>query len=58
MPLEPLIDAQTIASHLRVKPRTVMDKLSKRPDFPKPVNTKPTLWRERDVEEWLRKAAA
>lgn len=50
-----LWDTAEIAQHLKVKRRTVTDKLTKRPDFPKPVqrvSQKLVRWSAEDVQRW------
>lgn len=53
-----LIDTGQIASILGVEREYVTDKLTKRPDFPRPevdISQKLRRWNEADVLEWLRK---
>lgn len=50
-----LWDTAEIAQHLKVKRRTVTDKWTKRPDFPKPelrVSQKTVRWSADAVKRW------
>lgn len=52
-----LIDTAQIASILGMTREYVTDKLTKRPDFPKPrivLSRKMKRWAEADVQAWLR----
>lgn len=54
-----LVDCKDIAAMVsdKVTPRTVRDRWSKRPDFPKPVEmpvrTRDLLWLRTDIENYL-----
>ena len=50
-----LWDTADIAREFKVERRTVTEKWTKRPDFPKPaqrINRKVVRWRPEDVQRW------
>lgn len=51
-----LLDTAQIATMLSLKREYVTDRLTKRPDFPKPrlaLNQKTKRWAEADIREWM-----
>lgn len=58
-PPERLLDSGAIAERLMVGRDTVLS-LARSDDFPRPflIGKNATRWRERDVNEWIRRKAA
>lgn len=53
-----LLDTAQIADKLNLRREYVTDRLTKRPDFPRPridLTQKTRRWAEADIEAWLRK---
>jgi predicted DNA-binding transcriptional regulator AlpA len=56
--MSPLLDTAQIATMLGMTREYVTDRLTKRPDFPKPrvaLSRKMKRWAECDIREWLDK---
>lgn len=54
-----LLGTKEIAERLKLKREYVTDKLTKRPDFPKPVykaSQKVKMWDEQDIEAWMKRS--
>ncbi len=52
-----LLTAAEIAAMLRMNRRTVAEKLTKRPDFPRPYRPgKAYLWSEDEIRDWIERS--